>query len=273
MPDKSPRRWFSFSLRSLLLVMTLVCIWLAWESSIVRQRRRAVTQLQANPAFQVMTAQTWAASFPAGNPPQPVATIPKVRLWLGDEAIQEIGYFRHMQGYSDVDVDRLVKLFPEAKVQETILHVPCHPGCFPRGTLVDCAAGRRRIEAIQPGDPIVAVLASGEMVTAHVQSVFVTDNRLWRVRTAAGDLLTTETQPLLLATDRTVPAGELQPGDRILRRDADALLAVAVRSVSPTDRRERVFNLVLGDCEAFVANGFLARSKPPATQVTDSRPE
>jgi hypothetical protein len=119
----------------------------------------------------------------------------------------------------------------------------------------------------------VAFLASGERVTAHVQSVFVTDNRLWRVTTAAGDLVTTETQPLLLATDRTVPAGELQPGDNILRRNADALHAVEVLAVSPTDRREKVFNLVLGDCEAFVANGFLARSKPPATHMADSESE
>ena len=273
MTDKSPRRWFSFSLRSLLLVMTVLCIWLGWESNVVRQRRRAVTKLQSNPAFQIMTAKTWAASFPASKPPQPIATIPKVRLWLGDEAIQEIGYFRHMQGFSDGDVDRLTKLFPEAKVQETILYEPCHPGCFPRGTLVETPHGSRNIETIEPGDPIIAFLASGEMVTAHVQSVFATDNRLWRVTTAARVLITTETQPLLLATDRTVAAGKLRPGDRILHRDAEALHSVQVRSVSPTERREKVFNLILGDCEAFVANGFLARSKPPITQVTDNRSE
>jgi hypothetical protein len=274
MTVKLPRRWFSFSLRSLLLVMTVLCIWLGWESSVVRQRRRMLSKLQVSPAFQITTAKSWAAIFAGGPPPpQPVATIPTVRRWLGDEAIQEIGYFRHMQGFTDGDVDRLVKLFPEAKVQETINYEPCHPGCFPRGTLVETPHGRCRIETIQPGDAIIAFLASGEMVTAHVQSVFVTDNRLWRVTTAAGDLITTETQPLLVATDRTVPAGELEPGYRILRRDADALRAVEVRSVSPTDRRERVFNVVLGGCEAFVANGFLARSKPPATQVTDRRSE
>lgn len=274
MPDKSPRRWFSFSLRSLLLVMTVVCIWLAWESSVVRQRRRMLTRLQTSPAFQITTAKTWATIFAGGPPPsQPVATIPTVRRWLGDEAIQEIGYFRHMQGFSDVDVERVARLFPEAKVQETMLYEPCHPGCFPRGTLVDCAAGRRSIESVEEGDAIVAFLASGEMVTAHVQSVFVTDNRLWRVTTAAGNLLTTETQPLLLATDRTVPAGQLHPGDSILRRDADTLHAVEVLAVAPTDRREKVFNLVLGDCEAFVASGFLARSKPPANHMADSESE
>src|SRR5262245_52434759 len=96
MADKSPRRIFSFSLRSLLVVITLVCVWLAWESSVVRQRQRMLAQVRASHSFEVTTAKTWAASFPTGNAPRPVAQIPVLRRWLGDEAVQEIGYYGHM---------------------------------------------------------------------------------------------------------------------------------------------------------------------------------
>jgi len=268
MTDKSPRRWFSFSLRSLLLVMTGLCIWLGWESSVVRKRQVVLSKMRSNPAIRVTTAEAYTQRFPVGTPVPSVATVPLVRRLLGDEAIQEIW----SSGISEPELSHLAIVFPEAEVRE-VLPVPCHPGCFPRGTLVETPQGRCSIETIEPGDAIFAFLASGEQVTAHVQSVFVTDNRLWRVTTAAGDLITTETQPLLLATDRPVPAGTLQAGDRVLCRDADTMHLVEVRSVLPTERREKVFNLILGDCEAFVANGFLARSKPPITQVTDNRSE
>jgi hypothetical protein len=263
MSERPARRWFSFSLRSLLAVMTLVCIWLAWEMGVVRQRQRMLAQVRASQSFEVTTAKTWAASFKSGNAPRPVAQIPVLRRWLGDEAIQEIGYYGHMVRSSGVDVERLARLFPEAHVHETALHEPCHPGCFPRGTLVETPAGRRAIESIVAGDAVIAYHKSGERFTAQVQSVFVTDNRLWRVKTEVGELFTTETQPLCLTTDQTQPAGELTPGDTILRWKDEGLREVAVVAVTRTDRCEKVFNLVLGDCEAFVANGYLARSKPP----------
>ena len=273
MSEKPARRWFSFSLRSLLAVMTLVCIWLAWESSVVRQRQRMLAQVRASHAFEVTTAKTWAASFPAGNPYSPVSRIPIFRRWLGDEAIQQIGYYGHMVGSSGVDVDRLAKLFPEAKVQETALHEPCHPGCFPRGTLVETPAGRRAIENIVAGDAVIAYRKSGEQFMANVQSVFVTDNRLWRVTTEAGELFTTETQPLCSSIFETRAAGELTPGDAILHWDGEVLREVTVVAVTRTERCEKVFNLVLGDREAFVANGYLARSKPPPVSPHDGTAE
>jgi hypothetical protein len=39
---------------------------------------------------------------------------------------------------------------------------------------------------------------------------------------------------------------------------------VKVLAVVPTERTEKVFNLVLGNSKYFIAGGFLARSKPPA---------
>ncbi|MCI0357622.1 MAG: hypothetical protein L0211_03940 [Planctomycetaceae bacterium] len=149
---------------------------------------------------------------------------------------------------------------------------------------------------IRQGESVTAFRANGEAFVAAVQSVFITENRLWQIETEAGVLITTETQPLCLATDRTAPAGELVPGESILRRVDGEIEAVKVLSVTATDRCEKVFNLVVGpagpagpdlplgeytlgevppsgrdlakgDCELFTANGFLARSKPPPVAV------
>jgi len=161
----------------------------------------------------------------------------------------------------------VTSVFPEAEVREVPLE-PCHPGCFPRGTLVETPSGPRLIETLQAGDLVTAFLKSGERLDAPVQSVFVTDNRLWQVETDEATLITTETQPLCLATDRTRGAGELQPGDTILHYSGGEIRTVKVLAVTQTDRAEKVFNLILGDSELFIANGFLARSKPPAAVAT-----
>ncbi len=271
MNDKSPRRPFRFSLRSLLLVMTLVCIWLAWESSVVRERRNLLADLQSRPGVNVARVRDYPNGQPPGLAPNRVARIPRVRQWLGDEAIQGIWYTRTIHNLTAAEIARLAKVFPEAELTESELHLePCHPGCFPRGTPVETPQGRRAIESINAGDEVVAFRKSGERFTANVQSIFITDNRLWRVTTEAGELFTTETQPLCRATDETRPTGQLKAGDTILRWESGELTSVKVLSVAPTERRERVFNLVLGDCEAFIANGYLARSKPPipSTDVT-----
>jgi hypothetical protein len=105
-------------------------------------------------------------------------------------------------------------------------------------------------------------------VAGKVVAVFTTRNRLVEVRTEAGDLVTTETQPLALAGGGLRAAGELKPGDRVFRWDGRARQAVTVRSVTATGRQEQVFNLILGEPAIFVAGGFLVRSKPPPPPST-----
>lgn len=264
MNEQPHRPWFRFSLRTMLIVVTVLCCWLGWESSVVRRRQAVLRELQGNAAFQFTSAADWAKRYPPGAPvPEDLANVPLVRRCLGDVAIQEIWFTRHYQGFSEAELSRLTKTFPEAEQRE-ILPEPCHPGCFPRGTLVETTQGPRSIESIQLGDSLTAFLPSGEPVIAAVQSIFITDNRLWKVETAAGGLLTTETQPLCLSTNEIRPAGKLVLGDQILHFHDGEILPVKILSVSPTGRTVKVFNLVLGDSELFVANGFLARSKPPA---------
>jgi hypothetical protein len=141
---------------------------------------------------------------------------------------------------------------------------PCHPGCFPAGTLVHVPGGTKLIERVGEGDLVTTVGPDGKTSQAKVAAVFVTKNRLLEVKTDAGDLVTTETQPLALVDGALRSAGELKAGDRVWRWDTGKRRAVTVQSVSATGREERVFNLVLGEPTVFVANGFLARSKPPA---------
>ena len=269
MTINSRLRWFRFSLRTLLVVMTALCCWLGWESSVVRGRKAVLREIKNNPAYNVTTASQYSARFGYGPPIGKVATIPFIRRWLGDEPVQDILVVEHFQGYSEEQLARLKRAFPEAAFRE-VHPEPCHPGCFPRGTLVETPLGPRRIETIEPGDELTAFRAGGEQIVGRVQSVFVTENRLWEVTTSGAKLLTTDAQPLCLADYSTRPAGELQPGDRILRWHDDSLHNDDVVSVSSTTRVERVFNLVLSDSELFIAGGYLARSKPPLkTAVLD----
>ena len=41
---------------------------------------------------------------------------------------------------------------------------PCHPGCFPAGTLIATPDGLRRVEAIGPGDVVILVGPDGTPV-------------------------------------------------------------------------------------------------------------
>src|SRR6185295_11645867 len=151
MVEKSRRSWFSFSLRTMFVVMTVLCCWLAWESNVVRQRKSVLRDLKTKPGIEVTTAAAWAMRFDSAAIIPPPAQIPLVRRWLGDEAIQEIGYTADFNEPSTTELDRLARIFPEAKLRRNERPLePCHPGCFPRGTLVDTPKGQRAIDSIQP---------------------------------------------------------------------------------------------------------------------------
>lgn len=264
MLGKPRRRWFRFSLRTMFVVATLVCLWLGWELSVVRQRRALRQELAGNAAFNFVTADAMAVQVmvaPMGG--VPVASVPRVRRWLGDEAIDQIWYLRHYEGFSESALKRIEATFPEAEVYES-LPEPCHPGCFPRGTLVDTPEGRRAIEAIRAGDVVTTIAADGAASTAAVEAVFETTNQLWQIETEAGALLTTSTQPLCASDGRLVTADALRAGDLLRARVSGSVLEVEVISAAASDRTERVFNVVLGDAQHFVAGGFVVRSKPPA---------
>jgi hypothetical protein len=123
--------------------------------------------------------------------------------------------------------------------------------------------GNRAIETIKVGDIVTSICCHGTSAPIKVQSVFVTQNRLVRIETEDDVLITSPTQPLCLEDGQIRPTEEIHPGDRIVRWVNGKRRPVTVRRVVLTDRQEKVFNLVLGNSEVFVAGGYLARSKPP----------
>ena len=148
----------------------------------------------------------------------------------------------------------------------------CHPGCFPAGTPVQTPEGSKPIESLRIGDAVTTLGPDGASTPAKVQSVFIAQNRLLKVETEGGYLFTTETQPLCRIDGTTQGAGKLNRGDQIFRWQDGKRQVVKVCAVTPTDRVERVFNLILGDAEVFIAGGFLARSKPPAVVQAPAQP-
>jgi hypothetical protein len=144
---------------------------------------------------------------------------------------------------------------------------PCHPGCFPAGTLVATPGGPRPIESVRRGDVVTLLGKDGVAASGKVGSTFRTCNRLVEVRTDGGALLTTETQPLCLRDGGFRRAGELAEGDVVWRWEAGGRVPARVQAVEPAAGEAKVFNLVVGESAVFVAGGFLARGKPPLTEA------
>jgi hypothetical protein len=87
---------------------------------------------------------------------------------------------------------------------------------------------------------------------------------LVELETDACRLVTTAKQPLTLADGGTKTAADLAAGDAILRRHDGQSVPAKVRRLKPLPEPARVFNLVLEPRGTFLANGYLARSKPAA---------
>jgi hypothetical protein len=259
-----PRRtWLRFSLRTLLLITTLLCVWLGYETSQVRSRKALRAELTAKKTFNFVTADEYAQRYALiGRKPDKVARISPLRKLLGDEPIQEIWVTSWWQGFSEDDRRRALEAFPEAEQHES-LPEPCHPGCFPAGTLVETTSGPRSIETIAVGDELRIAERDGSLGSAEVSSIFVTTNWLFEIETERGTLVTTEIQPLCTSLGKIKPAGKLQPGDALVCCLGGTIESTRVVRVEATGRFEKVFNLVLSDSEVFIANGYLARSKPP----------
>lgn len=265
--DQKPRRWGSFSLRTFFIAITLIACYLAYEIYAVRARQAALKSLRTDWQYSITTA----AQYQGSGAPGPVASVSWLRRQLGDEAIQHIGYYDHIKDPGKLRM--LGRTFPEAKLVKNDPPLePCHPGCFPHGTLISTPGGLVRIEAIQEGDTVYSIMATGERKSLAVQSIFRTHNRLWHVETEVGLLRTTETQPLCVSLTAHQAAGELQAGDRILIWREEEVQETTIVGVQKTDEIVPVINLVLGNRESFIANGYLARSKPPKTDPlqTDS---
>ncbi|MBI1902788.1 MAG: hypothetical protein HYS13_16950 [Planctomycetia bacterium] len=104
----------------MFVLVTLLSVWLAWETSVVRERQMLLREIRRGDAFHATPANVWAERFQGNRPgPQPLARIPIVRIWLGDEAIQVIRFNRGLTGFSEPLLSRLERAFPEAEFDES----------------------------------------------------------------------------------------------------------------------------------------------------------
>jgi hypothetical protein len=99
-PKPTKRRWFRFSLRTLFVLVTVLCVWLGWQVHLVKQRRAFLHWVDARGGWALLPTQ------------QDSSMIPPWRRWLGDVAIDGIAF------PSDVDQETYVyarRVFPESK--------------------------------------------------------------------------------------------------------------------------------------------------------------
>lgn len=103
-----------FSLRALLIVISLACVWLAWEANVVQERKRLRTEaehLGACVFFSAndMTIASITLRF-GESPPQ----ISFTRRLLGDQAIETIRYNPGATGFTTQKLSALKWVFSEA---------------------------------------------------------------------------------------------------------------------------------------------------------------
>jgi hypothetical protein len=107
-PPKRKRRWFQFSLRTLMIVVTLLAVplsYVGWQAKIVRERKVVLSAIRDRGGHVVE-----ASTVPFLKP---WATISSFREWLGDIAIQGI----QLPGETKSDeVGRIKIAFPESSI-------------------------------------------------------------------------------------------------------------------------------------------------------------
>jgi hypothetical protein len=127
---KPKRRWFQFSLRTLLIVVALLAVplgYVGWQAKIVRERKamvREVAKMGGQVVFSSYETKLGPDShFRFGEttmkPPYP--TVSTLRAWLGDDFALGIA----LPAATPTDtLKRVEQIFPEAKVAKRRLLKP-----------------------------------------------------------------------------------------------------------------------------------------------------
>lgn len=131
-------------------------------------------------------------------------------------------------------------------------------GCFAPGTLIATPAGPRAIETLQLGDTVLAPQADGQPVPATVSGVYLNFSPLLVLRTAQGELRTTDEHPLLTPAGDFRPAGELAVGTGLMR--ADGRPAV-IEGIARGADAGPVYTLQIAGPHTFIADGFVVHNK------------
>ncbi len=98
----TPRRWFRFSLRTMLVVVTLVGCWLGYQLNWIRERQRLIAGASSGTGVEIMRFHAFSRGFTG---------LSAWRRWLGDQPqAQVVTAFPP----SDPRWARLRTLFPES---------------------------------------------------------------------------------------------------------------------------------------------------------------
>jgi hypothetical protein len=117
------RRWLRFSVRTLLVAVTIFCVWLGWQVKIVRERARlriwaadhGTVSLAGDGSLSVPAANQGWRFTPSGKPawrPRSASGIPWYRKMLGDQAVEGIWIYAAWR--EEHEVARIDAQFPEA---------------------------------------------------------------------------------------------------------------------------------------------------------------
>jgi hypothetical protein len=112
---KSLRRWFSFSLRTLLIFVTLTGCgmgWLGWQFEIVKERKAMRSEMKRRRTVSI----TLIDRRPDNVLGLPVGEVSFIRRWMGDEPLDEVAF--PIQEMRSPYADRVRDLFPEATIGE-----------------------------------------------------------------------------------------------------------------------------------------------------------
>ena len=102
-----------FSLRTLLVVVTAVCVWLGWQASIVYQRKAMKAEIEARGGRCYGAGESFGLeNYFVGNPEKPYHGA-FVRRWMGDEE-----YFVELPPDADSELMKRARYaFPNELIQ------------------------------------------------------------------------------------------------------------------------------------------------------------
>lgn len=99
------RRWYQFSLRTMFVGMTVLCVYLGWQASTVRERKAVRAWLIAR--GDMLRTYPNIGPFWFRDHSEPISTI---RHWLGDLPIDAVAF---QEPISKQDAERVYRAYPD----------------------------------------------------------------------------------------------------------------------------------------------------------------
>src|SRR5262245_17735800 len=113
MDGKAKRRWLRFSVRTLLVAITILCVWLGWQVSIVRYRRTAREKIEASGGNLL---DGLGGNIVLRRDGHPLQSINWVRRMIGEEKVWVV-WFPRTATNDDLTT---AAAFPEAAVYDSL---------------------------------------------------------------------------------------------------------------------------------------------------------